>query len=203
MAFPDCLLRWLAVGVGEGNGSFFAPVWPATWKRPWFWYSWKSLVACPWKGLGHSVRWPSWRQVVACWRRCEFSRFGSISRQSQWECLLFRQLVPCCGLAVAFRRKLECSGGHMRFHADFPLAVEVTRKMPNIAPFTALARLQCEGIGEVLRLPRFYCEEQSLEGIIIYSSNIYFTQQTSNTQGAGCSLVDYILNWTLPICLSI
>ena len=55
----------------------------------------------------------------------------------------------------------------------------------------------------VLSMSRFYCEEQSLGGIIIYSSIIYFTQQTSNTQGAGCSLVDYILNWTLQFAFSI
>ena len=51
---------------------------------------------------------------------------------------------------------------------------------------------QCEGIGEVLQLPRFYCEEQSLEGIIcwlvdtfvVYCIHVehtfedYITQQT-------------------------
>ena len=64
---------------------------------------------------------------------------------------------------------------------------------PNfVAHFTALAWHQCEGIGEVLQLPRFYCEEQSLEGIIcwlvdtfvVYCIHVkhtfedYITQQT-------------------------
>ena len=115
MAFPDCLLCWLAVGVGKGNGSFFAPALPATWKRPSFWYSWKSLV------------------VSNTFNIFQF-----------------------------------------------------------LAHFTALTWLQCEGIGAVLRLPRFYCEEQSLEGIIcwlvvtsvVYCIHVkhtfedYITQQT-------------------------
>ena len=46
----------------------------------------------------------------------------------------------------------------------------------------------CEGIGEVLRLPRFYCEEQSLEAssftvpIFIHSKHPY--NLTHKVQGA-------------------
>ena len=53
---------------------------------------------------------------------------GAFTMQSQWEMLLFRRLIPCCRKALVFLWPLERSGGHMRFHADFPLAVKVTRR---------------------------------------------------------------------------
>ena len=77
---------------------------------------------------------------------CDVSSLGSgaSTMQSQWEMHLFRQLIPCCEKALVFLWLLERSGGHMHFHADFPLAVEVTRKMLIfVAHFTALVRHQC------------------------------------------------------------
>ena len=77
----------------------------------------------------------------------------------------------------------------MRFHAISLIVLEVTHSVqyfPVSCSFHSSCTAPVWRNRRVLQLPRFYCEEQSLEGIIICSSNIYFTQTfiQSNTQGA-------------------
>ena len=69
----------------------------------------RTIRESAWKCMWPPLRWSSWRQVVSHWRQCEFFRSGSISRQSQWGMLLFRQLFLCCKMVLVFPRMLECS----------------------------------------------------------------------------------------------
>ena len=93
--------------------------------------------------------------------------------------------------SFAFRLVQVCLSGHCFAKGsvfDTPGGHSEDAKYCPNAHFTALARLQCEGIGEVLRLPRFYCEEQSLEAssftvpIFIHSKHPY--NLTHKVQGA-------------------
>ena len=69
---------------------------------------------------------------------------GAFTMQSQWEMLLLRRLISCCRKALVFPWPVRAQCCPTRFHADSPLTVEVTRKMPVfVAHFTALAWHQC------------------------------------------------------------